>query len=63
MLDQHKTNTKRKAEVVVGDSKYGTIDNYLECYARGVAVHTSDLKDNQDRGKRRTGIYPRSMFA
>ncbi len=42
--EPHQANTARGAQSVIADSKYGTIDNYLACYDRGVAAHLPDLK-------------------
>jgi len=33
-----------KADTVVADSKYGTIDNFLACHDEGVKAHIPDLK-------------------
>lgn len=62
LLDQHEKNTEQSAEIVVGDSKYGTIDNYLICHERGIRAHVNDLKGTQDRGSRRSGIFSRDDF-
>jgi transposase len=62
LLDQHEKNTERRAETVVGDSKYGTIDNYFLCHERGIRAHTNDLKSTQDHGERRSGIFSRDDF-
>jgi len=35
LLESHHTNTGIMAETVVGDSKYGTIDNFLVCHDLG----------------------------
>jgi hypothetical protein len=32
LIDDHTANTLTKPDTVVADSKYGTIDNLLECY-------------------------------
>ena len=61
-VDQHHANTGRSAEVVVADSKYGTKENYLACYDRGLSAHIPDLKGEQDKGRRRSGIFPAEAF-
>jgi transposase len=43
LLDKHQATTGIKAETVVADSKYGTIDNFLACHDRGVQAHIPDL--------------------
>lgn len=52
LLEYHRANTQRDAEVVVADSKYGTTVNFLECYDRGVLAHIPVLKQTQDRQER-----------
>lgn len=62
LQEQHQCNTHRQAATVVADSKYGTIDNFLACYDRGVKGHMPDLKE---AGKKRTeglGLYPDTQF-
>ena len=40
LMDAHQDNTLHKAETVVADSKYGTIENFLSCYDRAVSAYT-----------------------
>jgi len=62
LVDQHQENTHRGSKVVVADSMYGTKDNYLRCYDLGIKAHIPDLKKKQDRGKRRSDIFPMESF-
>lgn len=62
LVESHRENTGRNAEVVVADSKYGTIDNFLACHDRGIKAHIPDLKKAQDKGHRREGIFPAEVF-
>jgi len=41
LVEQHTGNTQSRAEVVVADSQYGTIHNYLHCHDRGIKAHLS----------------------
>jgi transposase len=43
LLAKHEATTGIKADTVVADSKYGTIDNYLACHDLGVKAHMPDL--------------------
>jgi len=52
LIDQHTANTASQVEVVVADSQYGTIHNYLECHDRGLEAHIPPLKDGQVRNGR-----------
>jgi transposase len=62
LVDNHRKNTGCSAKVVVADSKYGTIDNFLVCHDRGIKAHIPDLKKVQDKGHRREGIFPMEAF-
>ena len=58
LLDQHTENTQSQVEVVVADSQYGTINNYLACHDRGLKAHIPPLKDGQDRN----GMFSEEAF-
>ena len=62
LVESHRKNTGRSAEVVVADSKYGTIKNYMDCHDRGLKAHIPDLKKEQDNGGRRKGIFGVEAF-
>ena len=49
LIEQHTENTASQVEVVVADSQYGTIKNYLACHDRGLKAHISPFKDGQNR--------------
>lgn len=54
LIDQHTENTQntentQDLQVVVGDSQYGTVNNYLECHDRGLEAHLAPFKDGQNR--------------
>ena len=62
LLDAHQSSTHHKAEVVVADSKYGTVDNFLKLHDRGVRGHIPDLSTRQMGSNRREGIFDISEF-
>ena len=62
LLDMHQLNTERRAEVVVADSKYGTIENFLECSDRGVAAHIPDLGKVSEKRQQRRGRFTDKEF-
>jgi transposase len=62
LLDQHQAHTGSKAETAVGDSRYGTVDNFRECKRRGMRTHMADLASTQRGTGRRKGIYSDSAF-
>jgi transposase len=59
LIEQHTENTHRRVEVVVADSQYGTIKNYLECHDRGLKAHISPFRD----GHRRNGRFSDEAFS
>jgi transposase len=62
LIESHHKNTEIGAKTVVADSKYGTIDNYLGCWDRGIRAHIADLKEAQGKGGLRGGIFRDDMF-
>jgi hypothetical protein len=51
LVDQHTENTRSQVEVVVADSQYGTINNYLECLDRGLKAHIPPFHEVRRNGK------------
>ena len=63
LIEQHERNTGRTVETAVGDSQYGTVENFRDCHQRGIRSHMADLNATA-RGKgRRKGIFDETMFA
>ena len=62
LMDAHQDNTLYKAETVVADNKYGTIENYLSCHDRAVKAHMPDLKKAQENRSIKEGIYRDDKF-
>jgi hypothetical protein len=42
LLDQHESNTRCQAQIVVADHKYGTTENYVACQERTITTHMGD---------------------
>ena len=63
LMDRHQANTGKRAETVVADSKYGTIDNFLACYDRGVKAHIPNLDRNRKNKGRRQSIFSEDRFS
>ncbi len=55
-------NTGVMAETVVGDSKYGTIDNFLACHDLGVQAHIPDLGECSAKRKEKLKIFSEDRF-
>jgi transposase len=62
LLESHHTNTGVMAETVVGDSKYGTIDNFLACRDLGVQAHIRDLGEFSVKRKEKLKIFSEDRF-
>ena len=57
LLKRHQKNTGRKA-----DSKYGTIQNYLNCYDLCVKSHFESFEKAHRGSGRQKGIFPKEKF-
>jgi transposase len=62
LIQQHQGNTAVAVETVVGDSQYGTVENFLQCVDRAIHPHMADLKGAQDQGKRRSAFFKEEQF-
>ena len=58
LIENHRLNTGINVETVVADSKYGTIQNYLDCHDRGIEAHIPDLRELAAE----RDIYPEERF-
>src|SRR3989338_3560174 len=56
LIEEHKTNTGIKADTVIGDSKYGTIENFLTCHDIGIKAHIPDFRKTHDIYRRKIHI-------
>ena len=63
LLRRHHQNTGHKAQVCVGDSKYGTIANYLACFDQGVRSHFESFEKAHRGSGRQKGIFPKEAFS
>lgn len=39
LIEQHEQNTGRTVRTAVGDSQYGTVENFRDCRQRGICSH------------------------
>jgi transposase len=62
LLDSHAENTGSTVETVVGDKKYGTIENYLACHDRGIDAHMPDLHGIVAKRSAKENIFPEDRF-
>ncbi|HUT72079.1 MAG TPA: IS1182 family transposase [Desulfatiglandales bacterium] len=62
IIETHQHTTQQGVDTVVADSKYGTIDNYLICYDRGIKAHIPSLEATQQGSGRKKEIFPREAF-
>ena len=62
MIETHEQNTQKKVDTAVGDSKYGTIDNFLLCHDLGIKAHMPSLEKKHRGSGRQKGIFPRETF-
>ena len=62
LVEGHHLNTGRRADTVVGDSKYGTIENFLVCHDLGVQAHMTDLRESSVKRTEKLGIFSEEAF-
>ncbi len=62
LLESHHENTGRGAETVVGDSKYGTVENFLACHDRGLKAHIPDLREASVKQTEKLKIFSEEQF-
>lgn len=62
LIDQHQETTRQKAEVVVADSKYGTVENYLDSKDRNIKAHIPSLEETHRGLGRQKDIFPKELF-
>jgi hypothetical protein len=61
LVRQHETNTGQSPQTVVGDHKYGTVENFVACQQQGLRTHLGDARAKQHHA-RSEGIFPDSAF-
>ena len=62
MVEKHEDMVKADIVVAVGESKYGTTENYLFCYDRKIKGHMASLEKTQEGTGRRKGIFSKGAF-
>lgn len=62
MIDLHEHNTQKKIDTVVADTKYGTVDNYLNCHDKGIKTHIPSIEESHRGSGRRKGIFSKEAF-
>ncbi len=62
LIEQHEKNTQKEVRTVVGDSKYGTADNFAACVEKNIAPHLGVLADQQRSQTEREAHYEDAQF-
>ena len=63
MIESHEHNTHKSVTTAVADSKYGTIENFLTSYDRGIKAHMPSIEETHRGAGRRKDIFPKEDFA
>jgi transposase len=63
LLEKHEATTEVKAETVVADSKYGTIENFLACHDQGIEAHIPDLREAAVKRTAKREIFAEDRFS
>lgn len=62
LWEAHQANTGSQAATVVADSKYGTAENFLAAYERGIAAHIPALSRYAATRSDRRGMFSEAEF-
>jgi transposase len=62
MIGLHENNTNVMPRLVVGDSKYGKIENYLLCYDANIKAHIPSIERSHRSREQRKGIFSKEAF-
>jgi hypothetical protein len=62
LVEQHQQNTGYLVDVIVADSQYGTVENFLGCVDREIRPHMADVKAAQDQAGQRTEFFSEDQF-
>ena len=62
LIENHNTTTGLTAHTVVADSKYGTIDNFLACWDKGINAHIPDLGESAQQKQTTEGLFSQQQF-
>jgi len=62
LINQHEFNTESEVVVVVGDTQYGTTDNYLMCLDRAITPRMHLLADRNEARQKKAGLFRREAF-
>jgi hypothetical protein len=62
IIDLHEHNTGKDVDTVVADTKYGSIDNYLNCHDKGINAHMPSIEESHRDTGRRKDIFPKDSF-
>jgi transposase len=63
LIDGHTANTLARPDTLVADSKYGTIENLLECHNRGINPHIPIIQTRNKSTGSRKNIFSEEQFA
>ena len=63
LIEQHQQNTDQSVLTVVGDSKYGTAENFAACVEQNIAPHLGVLADKQKQHTAREHCFEMERFA
>lgn len=62
LIENHNTTTGLTAQTAVADSKYGTIDNFLACWDKGINAHIPDLGETAQQKRTSKEIFSQQQF-
>jgi transposase len=63
LWESHQLTTGLEAKIIVADSKYGTIENFLACSDWGIQAHMPDLREVSVKREAKRGLFPEERFS
>ena len=63
MFETHEQNTQKKANTAVGESKYGTIENFFLCHDLGITAHIPSFEQTHRGSGRQKGIFAKEVVS
>lgn len=62
LINQHEHLTESEVDVVIADTQYGSIENYLMCLDRGIEPRMQLLSQRNEQKQKAAGQYSREEF-
>ena len=62
LVEEHENRLNQKVGVVIADSQYGTVNNFVECGKRDIRSHMSDRRSKHYKRSASRGLFTTDKF-